>query len=70
MKQKILLTTLGIFLAAVHNVFSQAAISGAVIEKSSGDPLPGVNIVIGGTTQGAATGAEGRYRISNIEAGT
>ena len=45
-------------------------ISGTVTDAESGEPLPGVNVMIVGTTQGAATGAQGQYTISGVEVGT
>jgi outer membrane receptor protein involved in Fe transport len=44
-------------------------ISGKIIEKSSGEPLPGVNVIIDGTTMGAASDTEGRYSILNVRPG-
>src|SRR5690625_199623 len=70
MKKKLLTATLGFFLAAAYSALGQGTISGTVIDKSSGDPLPGVNVVIDGTTRGSATGAGGEYQISNLEAGS
>jgi TonB-linked SusC/RagA family outer membrane protein len=46
------------------------AIEGTVTDASTGEPLPGVNVVIEGTQQGAATGAQGEYTISDIDPGT
>jgi len=45
-------------------------ISGKVIDKDTGDPLPGVNITIQGTNMGAATNLNGEYFIINIPVGT
>ncbi len=45
-------------------------ISGRVIDKDTGDPLPGVNITIKGTNMGAATNMNGEYFIINIPVGT
>lgn len=44
-------------------------ISGTVIEAETGQPLPGVNVVIVGTQQGGSTDGEGRYTIPDVEAG-
>lgn len=41
-------------------------ITGQVTEAETGDPLPGVNVVIEGTQQGATTDAEGSYTILNV----
>jgi len=45
-------------------------LSGRVFDKASGEPLPGVNVIIEGTTLGAATDMNGNYFINNIPAGT
>ncbi|MDQ7052683.1 MAG: TonB-dependent receptor [candidate division KSB1 bacterium] len=45
-------------------------ISGTVVDKETGEPLPGVNIVIEGTTMGAATDNNGAYYILNVPPGT
>lgn len=45
-------------------------IEGVVIEDGTGDPLPGVNVLVEGTQQGTATNAQGEYEVSGVEAGT
>jgi hypothetical protein len=45
-------------------------ISGRVTDVSTGEALPGVNVVIEGTTLGAATDARGRYDILRVPPGT
>ncbi|MGH7493821.1 MAG: TonB-dependent receptor [bacterium] len=45
-------------------------IAGEVKDKSTGQPLPGVNVVLEGTTLGAATDMNGRYYILLIAPGT
>ncbi|MDZ7338112.1 MAG: TonB-dependent receptor [candidate division KSB1 bacterium] len=45
-------------------------ISGIVRETQTGEPLPGVNVVVQGTTLGAATDVQGRYFILNVPPGT
>lgn len=44
-------------------------IAGKVTDTESGEPLIGINIIIEGTTQGAATGLDGSYIINNVEPG-
>jgi TonB-linked SusC/RagA family outer membrane protein len=41
----------------------QVEISGTVTDAETGDPLPGVNIVVQGTTTGATTDMDGNYSI-------
>jgi outer membrane receptor for ferrienterochelin and colicin len=45
-------------------------ISGVVKDASTGEPLIGVNVIIEGTTMGAATDDKGEYFIINIPPGT
>jgi TonB-linked SusC/RagA family outer membrane protein len=45
-------------------------ISGTVTSDEDGSPLPGVNVVLKGTTKGVLTNAEGNYSISAPSNGT
>lgn len=45
-------------------------VSGVVTDVNSGAKMPGVNIVVVGSTSGAATDTEGRYSITNLAAGS
>ena len=45
-------------------------IEGTVTSASSGEPLPGVNVVIAELNLGAATGPNGQYTITQVPAGT
>ncbi len=45
-------------------------IAGRVIEEATGDPLPGVNVIIPGTLQGSTTDVDGYYFILNVKPGT
>ena len=45
-------------------VFSQITVTGVV--SDSGGPVPGVNVVVKGTTNGASTDFDGRYTINNV----
>ncbi len=44
-------------------------ISGVITDAETGDSLPGVNVIIEGTTMGASTGLDGSYYIINIPPG-
>ena len=48
----------------------QGTITGTVMDSTSNAPLPGANVQIVGTEQGAATNADGNYTISGISPGT
>ncbi len=56
-----------LFLAAAP-AQAQTTVEGTV--TSGGEPLPGVNVRVESTSQGAATDADGRYRITGLEPGT
>ena len=59
-----------LFLLSISVVFAQkGAIKGTVTDLDNGDPLIGANIIIDGTTMGAATDMDGTYLISNVPVG-
>ncbi|WP_337873169.1 TonB-dependent receptor [Ignavibacterium sp.] len=59
-----------ILMFAVSFVHAQnGRISGAVTDKQTGEPLIGANIIVVGTTFGAAANVNGEYIINNIPAG-
>ncbi|MDP4175047.1 MAG: carboxypeptidase-like regulatory domain-containing protein [Bacteroidota bacterium] len=47
----------------------KSSISGKVIDQSTLQPLPGVNVIILDTNLGAATDINGEYKIENIPPG-
>ena len=49
---------------------STGTLTGQVIDATTGDPLPGVNVVIEALTQGAATDVDGSYTIEDVPEGT
>lgn len=64
------LAVVGIMFGAAAHVFGQTGkITGQVIDAETQEPLPGVNIVLAGTEQGAATDANGYYTIINVDPG-
>ncbi|MBW1296884.1 SusC/RagA family TonB-linked outer membrane protein [Aquimarina litoralis] len=44
-------------------VYSQDMINGVITEKSTGNPIPGVNVIIKGTANGAVSDFDGNYII-------
>ena len=61
-----------VFLLALStNLYSQTSgkLVGRVTDQS-GEPLIGANVILDGTTMGAATDIEGYYSIINVRAGT
>jgi outer membrane receptor protein involved in Fe transport len=71
-KKLLSLITILIFFAFTHNVLAgiTGKISGKVTSSEDGEALIGINIVIEGTTMGAASGIDGTFIINNIEPGT
>lgn len=72
MKRRLLSGLLTILILGVGH-FSWAGttgkIAGKIIDAQTKQPLPGVNVIIEGTTMGAATNLKGEYFILNIPPG-
>ena len=45
-------------------------IVGTIVDKITGEPLPGVNVMLEGTTQGTASDIDGHYTMLNVRPGT
>ncbi|MFZ1291026.1 MAG: TonB-dependent receptor [Melioribacteraceae bacterium] len=58
----------------ILNLYLQAGttgkIVGVIIDKTTGEPLPSVNVMIEGTTQGSASDLNGHFSILNVSPGT
>jgi outer membrane receptor protein involved in Fe transport len=59
-----------LFACVFHGYAQSGRITGRVIDQETGEPLIGVNVLLEGTTMGAATDAEGYFNIINISPGT
>lgn len=70
MLKKISYSVIVLFLCLPITLLAQATIEGTVTEGRTGEPMPGVNVIIQGTTIGASTNADGRYTIDNVDPGT
>lgn len=75
MKQKFLivissLLLLLILLPVIIYAGTTGKITGIVTDKATGEPLIGANVIVVGTTIGAATDEEGRYTILYVPPGT
>ena len=64
------LAVLALILAPSAGAQTTGKIAGTVTDASNGEGLPGVNVVILGTTTGGVTDAEGDYFILNINPGS
>lgn len=60
---------LGAVLLAPAAQAQTGKIAGTVVHAETGEPLPGVNVVVAGSTHGAATDAEGAYFIIGVPPG-
>lgn len=68
----VIFLVLSFFLALTTFVYAGVTgkIAGKVVDADDGSPIPGVNIILQGTTLGAATDLDGNYYIINITPGT
>ena len=48
---------------------AQGTVSGTVLDRASGQSLPGVNVVVEGTTNGTSTDFDGKFQLSNVSNG-
>jgi len=66
------LGTIFLLFAVPYSIFaaSTGKLAGTVTDSETGQPLPGVNVVIEGTDLGAATNADGEYFILRVPVGT
>jgi len=56
-------------LCSLARAGTSGKIAGNVVDAANGSPLPGVNIIVEGTTMGSATDDNGYYVILNVPAG-
>ncbi len=63
---KIKLSIISFLFVLPQLLHAQQTISGTVTEKTTGDPLPGVNIIVSGTNIGTATDFDGKYILKNV----
>lgn len=57
-------------LISVYSYSQSLTVSGTVTEDSTGDPLPGVNIIIKNTTKGTQTDFDGNYTLADVPKGS
>jgi TonB-linked SusC/RagA family outer membrane protein len=68
--KKALLMYFMVILVMATAIAQDREVSGKVTAADDGSPLPGVNVVLKGTTNGAVTDANGTYRLSAPASGT
>ncbi|MCH7412730.1 SusC/RagA family TonB-linked outer membrane protein [Belliella sp. R4-6] len=63
-KMKVFLMVTAMLFAAVVSANAQSReVSGTVLDKTMGDPLPGVTVLVKGTTRGTNTDLDGKFTI-------
>lgn len=64
LKILILVLLLGASNTLSGSELQQITVSGTVTDATTGDPMPGVNVIIKGTVLGALTGLDGKYSLA------
>ncbi|MCF7921881.1 MAG: TonB-dependent receptor [Candidatus Marinimicrobia bacterium] len=69
---KHLLTLIIVFVFAIQSLIASPGetVEGTIIDRDTQQPLPGANVILEGTSLGAATDAEGHFYIKNVPAGS
>ena len=67
--RKILLLAVVMLSGYSYGLAQDRTVSGRVTSTEDGTPLPGVNVVLKGTTNGTATDADGRYTLTYQDEG-
>ncbi|QNM86733.1 SusC/RagA family TonB-linked outer membrane protein [Polaribacter pectinis] len=67
--KKFKLLLIGILLTTSFSMFAQQTVKGVVKEKATGEPLPGVSVVVKGTTRGSQTDFNGNFTIEKVKTG-
>ncbi|KGL63869.1 SusC/RagA family TonB-linked outer membrane protein [Polaribacter sp. Hel1_85] len=67
--KKFKLLLIGILLSTSFTMFAQQTVKGVVKEKATGQPLPGVSVVVKGTIKGAETDFDGNFNIEKVNTG-
>ncbi|HRA71284.1 MAG TPA: carboxypeptidase-like regulatory domain-containing protein, partial [Flavobacterium sp.] len=51
------------------SVLAQGTLSGTVVDSKSNQPIPGVNVVISGSTTGTQTDFDGKFKLAKLNKG-
>lgn len=51
------------------SILAQSTLTGTVLDKTTNQTLPGVNVVVEGTQNGTSTDFDGKFTLSNLKAG-
>ena len=64
MRNLLRITLVCCFIGYAGSLYAQSIIRGSVFDSETGEPLPGVNVIIQGTSTGVSTDFDGNYQIS------
>ena len=64
-----LLLTLLLILSSNAMFSQQISVEGTIVDNTD-TPLPGVNVIIKGTTKGTSTDFDGKYKLTNVDSNT
>ena len=49
------------------SLLAQNAVSGVVQDKATGQSLPGVNVLVEGSSKGTSTDFDGKFQLTNVK---
>ncbi len=58
-----------LFLLLPFTVLAQSTLSGIVVDKATGQPIPGVNVNVQGSKAGTSTDFDGKFQLPNLKNG-
>jgi len=67
--KKFKLLLIGLLLSSSFTMFAQQTVKGVVKEKTTGEPLPGVSVMVKGTIKGTETDFDGNFSVEKVKTG-
>jgi iron complex outermembrane receptor protein len=67
--KKFKLLLIGLLLSTSFTMFAQQTVKGVVKEKATGITLPGVSVIVKGTTKGSQTDFDGNFTVEKVKTG-
>ncbi len=64
---KLILSSIALLISS--QIFAQQVLKGVVLEKATGERLPGVSVVLKGTAKGTSSDFDGNFQLENIKSG-
>lgn len=58
-----------LFLLLPLSVFAQSKLSGVVLDGSSNQPMPGVNVIVRGASNSTTTDFDGKFQLNGLKKG-